>query len=61
MRTGSVVVPPLVGQPMLIVRLPHRVEQPELLIPKIDPPSDALANPHWVSSRKDPNFSRVGF
>lgn len=51
----------LVGHPMLIVRRPIRVEQPELLIPKIEPPSDALAKPHWVRSRNDPNFSSVGF
>jgi hypothetical protein len=60
-RTGSWVEPPEVGQPMFTVRRRIRVEQPELLIPKIDPPSDALAKPHCVSSRNEPNFSRVGF
>jgi len=61
-RTGPVDGPPwLVGHPMFTVRRPIRVEQPELLIPKIEPPSDALANPHWVSSRNEPNFSSVGF
>ena len=50
-----------VGQPIEYVRVPQVVWHPGLPIPKIEPPSVALANPQRVSSRKVPNFSTTGF
>ena len=60
-RLTQEVVGPSSGQPISIVRRPRVVWQPGEPIPKIEAPSVEEANPSWVSSRNEPNFSTRGF